>query len=63
MVFRENYQNMGVNDKEWKTWRIFNEPVIQKIRFEETQRNYIGEVKSNNPQQAVAAAASKKKLS
>jgi hypothetical protein len=63
VVFRENYQNMGVNDKEWKTWRIFNEPVIQKIRFEETQRNYIGEVKSNNPQQAVAAAASKKKLS
>ena len=24
---------------------MFNEPVIQKIRFEETQRNYIGEVK------------------
>lgn len=45
MIFRENYQNMGVNDKEWKTWKMFNEPVIQKIRFEETQRNYIGEVK------------------
>jgi hypothetical protein len=24
--FRDNYQNMGVTDKEWKIWRIFNEP-------------------------------------
>lgn len=38
---------MGVNDKEWKTWRIFNEPLIQKIRFEETHRNYIGEIKQS----------------
>ena len=36
---------MGVSDKDWKIWRIFNEPLIQKIRFEETQRNYIGEIK------------------
>jgi hypothetical protein len=48
VVFRENYQNMGVNDKEWKIWKMFNEPFIQKIRFEETQRNYIGEVKDHN---------------
>jgi hypothetical protein len=39
---------MGVNDKEWKIWKMFNEPFIQKIRFEETQRNYIGEVKDHN---------------
>ena len=35
---------MGVADKEWKIWKLFNEPVIEKIRFEETQRQYIGEV-------------------
>ena len=35
---------MGVGDKEWKIWKIFNEPSIDKIRFEETQRQYIGEV-------------------
>jgi hypothetical protein len=40
---------MGIGDKDWKIWRIFNEPLIQKIRFEETQRNYIGEIKSTNP--------------
>ncbi len=55
---------MGVNDKEWKTWRIFNEPFIQKIRFEETQRNYIGEVKSlgNANPQASGHASSKKNI-
>jgi hypothetical protein len=35
---------MGVGDKEWKIWKIFSEPSIDKIRFEETQRQYIGEV-------------------
>ena len=44
VIFRENYQNMGVIDKEWKIWKIFNEPAIEKIRFEETQRQYLGEV-------------------
>ena len=38
VIFRENYQNMGVGDKEWKIWRLFNEPIVEKIRFEETQR-------------------------
>lgn len=38
VIFRENYQNMGIPDKDWKVWRLFNEPVIQKIKFEETQR-------------------------
>lgn len=35
-IFRENYQNMGVVDKEWKTWAIFSEPHIYKLTFPET---------------------------
>lgn len=44
VIFRENYFNLGVSDKEWKTWKIFNDPQLEKLRFEETNRKYIGEV-------------------
>ena len=44
VIFRENYQNTGITlaDKDWKIWRIFNEPNIERIPFDETQRKYIG---------------------
>jgi hypothetical protein len=47
VIFRENYFNLGVSDKEWRTWKIFNEPELSKLKFGETNRKYIGEVASN----------------
>jgi hypothetical protein len=35
---------MGVGDKDWRTWRVFHEPPLEKLRFDETNRKYIGEV-------------------
>ena len=35
---------MGVADKDWRVWRIFNDPIIDRISFPETQRKYIGEI-------------------
>lgn len=35
---------MGVADKEWRTWHIFQQPQIEKLQFLEMQRKYIGEV-------------------
>ena len=35
---------MGVADTLWRTWRIFHEPPLEKLTFQETNRKYIGEV-------------------
>lgn len=52
---------MGVIDKEWKIWKLFNEPDIEKIRFEESHRNYIGEVMPIHGS-GISSATSKSKI-
>ncbi len=44
VIFRENYFNHGAADKDWKVWKIFNDPIIEKLKFEESNRKYIGEI-------------------
>lgn len=48
VIFRETYFNLGVCDKEMRIWKIFNDPELQKLKFEETNRKYIGEVASES---------------
>lgn len=44
VLFREGYLNLGVTDKEWRTWKMFNDLNIEEIIFEENKRKYTGEI-------------------
>ena len=46
LLFRDDYMNLGIPDKDWKCWKIFNKLKIEEVTFNDGTRRYVGERES-----------------